>query len=53
MSLVTVNRTLQALRRTGAMEFRNGQLTVRDWKRLADIGEFDPTYLHIRATVRL
>jgi CRP-like cAMP-binding protein len=53
MSLVTVNRTLQALRRTGAMEFRNGQLTVRDWKRLADIAEFDPTYLHIRATVRL
>ena len=29
----TVNRTLQALRRTGAMEFRNGELTVRDWKR--------------------
>ena len=47
MSLVTVNRTLQALRRTGAMEFRNGELTVHDWKRLADTGEFDPSYLHI------
>ena len=53
MSLVTVNRTLQALRRTGAMEFRNGVLTVRDWKRLADIGEFDSTYLHIRTSPRL
>ena len=53
MSLVTVNRTLQALRRTNAMEFRNGQLSVRDWKRLMDIGEFDPTYLHIRASPRL
>jgi CRP-like cAMP-binding protein len=49
MSLVTVNRTLQALRRTGAMEFRNGELTVHDWKRLADTGEFDPAYLHIGA----
>jgi CRP-like cAMP-binding protein len=53
MSLVTVNRTLQALRRTGAMEFRNGELTVRDWKRLTDIGEFDPAYLHMRGSPRL
>lgn len=53
MSLVTVNRTLQALCRTGAMEFRNGELSVRDWKRLADIGEFDQTYLHLRAPPRL
>jgi hypothetical protein len=53
MSLVTVNRTLQALRRTGAMEFRNGELLVRDWKRLAELGEFDPSYLHLRGPVRL
>jgi CRP-like cAMP-binding protein len=53
MSLVTVNRTLQALRRTNAMEFRNGELTVRDWKRLADTGEFDPAYLHIGTPSRL
>ena len=53
MSLVTVNRTLQALRRTSAMEFRNSQLTVRDWKRLADTGEFDPSYLHVGVPVRL
>jgi CRP-like cAMP-binding protein len=47
MSLVTVNRTLQALRRTNAMEFRNGVLTVHDWKRLAGIGEFDAGYLQM------
>lgn len=53
MSLVTVNRTLQALRRTSAMEFRNGVLTVRDWKRLTETGEFDAAYLHLPAPARL
>ncbi len=53
MSLVTVNRTLQALRRTSAMEFRNAQLIVRDWKWLSETGEFDPTYLHVPAPPRL
>jgi Crp-like helix-turn-helix domain len=52
MSLVTVNRTLQALRKTGALQFRNGQMTVNDWSRLAQIGQFDPGYLHIRRPVR-
>lgn len=53
MSLVTVNRTLQALRRTGAIQFRNGHMTIHDWPRLAEIGHFDPGYLHIRRPVRL
>jgi CRP-like cAMP-binding protein len=53
MSLVTVNRTLQALRRTGAMQFRNNRMTVHDWPRLAEIARFDPSYLHIRRPVRL
>jgi CRP-like cAMP-binding protein len=53
MSLVTVNRTLQELRRTTAMEFRNGTLTVHDWKRLADTGEFDPAYLQMAAPSQL
>ena len=47
------NRTLQALRRTGATEFRNGVLTVRDWKRLTQIGEFDFAYLHLPVPARL
>ena len=53
MSLVTFNRTLQALRRTGAMEFRNGELTVHDWNRLTEIGEFDAAYLHLPVPARL
>jgi CRP-like cAMP-binding protein len=45
MALVTVNRLLQALRRTEAIEFRNGTLHVTDWNRLAAIGEFELDYL--------
>jgi CRP-like cAMP-binding protein len=53
MSIVTVNRTLQALRRTGALEFRNGELMVHDWKQLAEMGDFDSTYLHLKRPSRL
>lgn len=53
MAIVTVNRTIQALRRTGAMDFRFGELTVRDWKQLAELGEFDPNYLHLKRPSRL
>jgi hypothetical protein len=27
---------------------RNGSVTVLDWDRLKEAGEFDPTYLHLR-----
>jgi CRP-like cAMP-binding protein len=47
ISVVTANRGLQALRRTGAAEFRDGVLTVRNWKKLMQIGEFNPSYLHL------
>jgi DNA-binding transcriptional regulator LsrR (DeoR family) len=53
MAIVTVNRTLQALRRTGTMDFRLGELIVRDWKQLAELGEFDPNYLHLKRPSRL
>jgi CRP-like cAMP-binding protein len=45
MALVTVNRLLQALRRTETMDFRTGTLRVMQWERLCQIGEFDPDYL--------
>lgn len=48
MAIATVNRTLAGLRSTGAMQFRNGELIVHDWPRLAEIGEFDPAYLHLK-----
>lgn len=53
MSIVTVNRTIQALRKTGAMEFRNGELTVREWKQLVELGDFDASYLHLKRPGRL
>jgi hypothetical protein len=33
---------------TGAVDFRNGELVVRDWRRLAEIGQFNPRYLHLK-----
>lgn len=47
ISIVTANRALQGLRRTGAVEFRDGTLTVKNWEKLTALGEFDPRYLHL------
>jgi CRP-like cAMP-binding protein len=49
LALVTVNRMLQALRRTRAVEHREGKLTVRDWDHLAQVAEFDAEYLQMAA----
>lgn len=48
LTAVHTNRTLQALRETGAVEWRAGRLTVHDWPQLQDIARFDPHYLHLR-----
>jgi CRP-like cAMP-binding protein len=48
MAIATVNRALARLRSSRAMEFRHGRLTVHNWPRLRDIGQFDPGYLHLR-----
>jgi CRP-like cAMP-binding protein len=45
---VHVNRTLKVLRETGAVDWRSGRLTVKDWTMLADMGDFDAGYLHLR-----
>ena len=46
MALVTVNRTLRELRRTGSVDFKGGRIFVLDWKALTVLGEFDPEYLN-------
>ena len=46
MSLVSVNRNLSILRKSSAVEFKTGVLTVNDWRKLSSMGEFDPSYLH-------
>ena len=46
---VHTNRTLQALRETGAVEWRSGRLTVKNWSKLSEMARFDPQYLHLRS----
>lgn len=47
MSIVTVNRHLQTLRKSRAADLRGGRLVVKNWARLASLGDFDPLYLHL------
>jgi CRP-like cAMP-binding protein len=53
MAIATVSRTLQGLRRAKLIELRSGELTIRDWKRLAAVGDFNPEYLHLKRPVRI
>jgi CRP-like cAMP-binding protein len=48
MSIATVNRTLSTLRKSRAVDFQRGTLHVRNWDRLAKIGQFLPNYLHLK-----
>ena len=52
-SLTGINRAMQVLRKTQSFELRAGRLHMRNWRRLAQYGDFDPGYLHIRRPVRL
>ena len=48
MSIATVNRTLHALRVSRTADLRRGVLVVQNWKRLAETGQFNPSYLHLK-----
>jgi CRP-like cAMP-binding protein len=48
MSIATVNRTLQDLRGSRSVDFQKGVLIIRNWKRLAEISQFSPGYLHLK-----
>lgn len=52
LSIVHTNRTLQRLRRIGAVDWQDGVVEVRDWDTLSDLGQFDPTYLHLEKLPR-
>ncbi len=52
MSVVHVNRTLQALRASEMIVLRKRHLHVLDRKRLAAMAGFDPGYLRIRENIR-
>lgn len=49
MSLVHLNRTLLEIRKTDLVDWSRGRLTIYNLKRLEEISEFDPTYLHLAA----
>src|SRR5215212_12200482 len=44
---VHVNRVLQQMRAEGLIESKGTQLKIPDWNKLREVGEFDPTYLHL------
>lgn len=46
MSIATVNRHLQALRKSRAADLRGGRLIVNNFAKLSSIGNFDALYLH-------
>jgi CRP-like cAMP-binding protein len=48
MSIATVNRTLHELRVSRTADLRKGTLVVQNWKRLAETGQFNPAYLHLK-----
>ena len=47
VSVVHVNRVLQQFRSEGLITFESKRLTINDLGRLMEIGEFDPSYLHL------
>ena len=47
LTAVHVNRTLQLLRESGLVDLKNGRLYIHDYEKLAELGQFDPHYLHL------
>jgi CRP-like cAMP-binding protein len=47
LSTVHVNRTLKELRAANLIRLEGGRLTVLNWEELKQVGDFDPTFLHL------
>jgi CRP-like cAMP-binding protein len=47
VTTVHVNRVLQQMRAEGLIETKGSRLRIPDWEKLKEVGEFDPTYLHL------
>ena len=50
LSPVHINRTLQELRAQGLITFAQGRLTIHNWERLVELGDFRSDFLHLPAT---
>jgi CRP-like cAMP-binding protein len=48
VTTVHVNRVLQEMRADGIIELSGDRLKVPDWETLRRVGDFDPTYLHLK-----
>jgi CRP-like cAMP-binding protein len=48
MSIASINRSIKQLRTARTVDFGNGQLIIKSWRRLAETGEFNPRYLHLK-----
>ena len=48
VSTVHINRVLQEMRADGLIELSGDRLTIPDWEKLKQVGDFDPTYLHLK-----
>lgn len=47
VTTVHVNRVLQEMRADGLIELNGDRLNIPDWEMLKQVGDFDPTYLHL------
>ena len=47
VTTVHLNRVLREMRANGIIELSGDRLTIPDWDRLKEAGDFDPTYLHL------
>jgi hypothetical protein len=45
--VVRANRTIQHLRAEKVISWERDLVTIKDWDRLVEMGEFDPTYLRL------
>jgi CRP-like cAMP-binding protein len=46
---VHVNRVLKEMRADGLIELKGERLTIPDWDKLKEAGDFEPTYLHLES----
>jgi len=46
LTVVHVNRTLQALAGRGVIERSGRDIRIKDWGRMREVADFDPAYLH-------
>lgn len=48
LSTVHVSRLVSELRGEGVVNWSGGRIDILDWRRLAEMAEFDPTYLRLQ-----